>query len=436
MTLRRRTVLAALAAAAVTPAAAQALDGAELGLLADGSDQSGALQDALLRAASEGRPLYLRAGTYTATNLLFPSDIVVEGVPGATVLAALGEEPVARISGNTDVTLRGLSFSAGTAGPTGANSGLLEIEASDGIRLDQCSFSGGGSNGLTVRDAAVRIENCRFSGHQSAAILSTDGRGIIASGNIIRDCGNGGIVIQATEPGRRDGSILTGNSISRIDWQNGGSGQNGNGIRVFRAAEVLVADNHVADCAFSAIRIEGSRDCQASGNLCINCGDVAIICKGGFSGALIADNIIDNAATGIAFLSAEARGQLAVCSSNLVRNISETSAVNPETGGTGILAEAETIVSGNTISTVVGLGIRAGPRGPVSVTGNTIASVNSGIGVVLDDTGGVVSITGNQITQVARGAIVGLRGEEVVEPDLARNVARYPQLSLGTNQVT
>jgi len=439
MTLRRRTLLAGFAASAAAPALAQSLDGSTMGIAPDAGDQSAALQEALLRAAGEGRPLFLPAGTYLATNLLFPSDVLVEGVPGATVLAASAADPVARISGNTDITLRGIAFNNGAGGPNDGRRGLLEIEASDRITLEDCSFSGSPSNGLLVRDAAAAITRCHFSGHAQAGIFSMDSRGLRVSGCVVTDCGNGGILIWSADQ-RRDGSIITGNSIARIDWKGGGDGQNGNGINVFRSSEVIVADNHITDCAFSAVRLNATRDCQVSGNVCINSGEVAIFSEFGFSGSVIANNVIDGAATGISITNLDSGGQVAVCSGNIVRNITATSAVNPDTRGVGLYAEAETVISGNTVTGVQGFGIVAG-WGPfrrnVVVTGNTVSSVTYGIGVsVVDERpSGPVAVTNNQVSGAASGGIVGMRWDELVEPDLAANASRYAQVTVAGNQV-
>jgi uncharacterized secreted repeat protein (TIGR03808 family) len=435
----RRTVLAALAATAAAPALAQSLDATQLDIAPGDSDQSASLQDALLRASTEGRPLFLPAGTYFCTNLQFPSDIVVEGIPGATILAASASDPVARISGNTDVTLRGLTFVAGSGGPAGDDRALLEIEASDRITIERCGFTGSAANGISVRDAAARIEGCTLASHALAAIFSIDSRGLKVSGNTITDCGNGGILIWSSET-RRDGSILTGNSIARIDWKGGGNGQNGNGINVFRSAEVIIADNHIADCAFTAVRLNSSRDCQVSGNICINSGEVAIFSEFGFSGSVIANNLIDGAASGISITNLDTGGQVAVCTGNLVRNITATSAVNPDTRGVGIYAEAETVVSANTVNAVAGFGIVAG-YGPfrrnVVVSGNTIASVTWGIGVsVVDEApSGSVSVTNNQISGATDAAIVGMRWEDMVERDLAANAGKYPGVTVAGNQL-
>ncbi len=64
-----------------------------------------------------------------------------------------------------------------------------------------------------------------------------------------------------------DGSIVTGNRIARIGANDGGTGQNGNGINIFRAGDVLVSDNQIADCAFTAVRANSASN---AGHLAIN----------------------------------------------------------------------------------------------------------------------------------------------------------------------
>ena len=90
-----------------------------------------------------------------------------------------------------------------------------------------------------------------------------------------------------------------GNRIANIDWRGGGNGQNGNGISIYLADDVIVSDNQISDCAFSAVRINGGKNCQIRGNSCSSLGETAIYAEFGFSGSVIADNVVDGAATGI-----------------------------------------------------------------------------------------------------------------------------------------
>ena len=431
----RRHIIAGLAAFALaTPARAQAIV-PELNA-GTPDDQSGPLQDALLRASSEGRPLFLPPGTYYVQNLQVPSNLVVEGIPGKTVLAAVGSAPVARVAGSAHVRFESITFSAGNGGPVASEAGLLEIEASDHVTLADCAFTGGKASGIAIHDAAAQINACDFLGHGLAAIFSLDSRGLTVSGNRIAGCGNGGILIWGNAS-RRGSSTVIGNSISGVGATAGGNGQNGNGINVFRCDDVLIANNRIADCAFTAIRLNSTSNVVVSGNLCRNSGEVAIFSEFAFTGSVISDNIVDGAALGISVTNMDQSGQVATVSGNIVRNIRASSAVNPDTRPIGIYAEAETTITGNTVYSVAGTGIRAG-NGEflrnVVIAENVLSAVNTGIGVSVVDKAGAVAISGNTIA--ARDhAIVGMEWEQVVSDDLVRDAARYPHVSLNGNRV-
>jgi uncharacterized secreted repeat protein (TIGR03808 family) len=261
--------------------------------------------------------------------------------------------------------------------------------------------------------------------------------GILIRGNRIRGCGNAGIRIWRDNTGH-DGSIVTGNSISQIDWRGGGNGQNGNGVNVYQADGVIVSDNVITDCAFTAVRVNAGRNTQVRGNTCINSGEVAIFSEFGFSGSVIADNIVDGAATGIDITNLDTGGYLATCTGNIVRNIYPSSAVNPDTRPVGIYAEADTVVANNVVENSPGVGIVAGfgrfVRN-VSISGNVLRDCAIGIGVtVVDDPQvGKVQVTGNTISGAAAGAVVGLEWETVVSDDLARDAGRYPHVTVAGN---
>jgi len=436
MRISRRHVIAGLAALSLaSPARAQAI----VPELNPGTpdDQSGPLQDALLRASAEGRPLFLPPGTYYVQNLQVPSNLVVQGIPGKTVLAAAAAAPVARIAGSAHVRFENITFGPGHGGPEGSEAGLLEIEASDHVTLADCAFTGGKASGLAIHDAAAEIDTCDFLGHALAAIVSVDSRGLSITGNRIAGCGNGGILIWGNGS-RRGSSTVIGNSISGVGATAGGNGQNGNGINVFRCDDVLIANNRIADCAFTAIRLNATNNVVVSGNLCRNSGEVGIFSEFAFTGSVIADNIVDGAALGISVTNMDHSGQVATVTGNIVRNIRAASAVNPDTRPIGIYAEAETTVTGNTVHAVAGTGIRAG-NGPflrnVVIADNVLSAVNTGIGVSVVDKAGAVSISGNTIA-AADHDIVGMEWEDVVSDDLVRDAARYPHVTLSGNRAS
>lgn len=433
----RRQLLIGLAALPLASAAqAQALD-----LPADSlEDQSSALQEALLRASAERRRLFLPPGTYYAQNLQVPGGITIEGIPGASVLAAAGDAPVLRIAGSARVSVEGITVTRGNGGPSGPEHGLIEVEASDHVVIDYCTFIGGAANGLLVRDATVSVRHCNFSGHALAAILSVDGRGLNIGSNSVAKCGNGGILIRGSVP-RHDGSIITGNRITGVAANNGGNGQNGNGIGLFRCNDVIVSGNQIGDCAASAVRINATNNVVVTGNLCRNSGGVGIVAESAFSGTVISENIVDGAGSGIALGNLDSSGRLAACAGNVVRNIRVAGESDPERVPFGIQVEAETTVTGNTIDSVPGIGILAGGGANlrnVVIADNVLYMVRTGIGVSVSRSPapGPVVITGNVITNPLEHAIVGIAEGEVVSTDLAAEAARYPHVTLASNHVT
>ncbi len=421
--LPRRHLLAGLAGLTVSlPMAARAQS---VALNPAGSaDQSAALQTALLDASVSGR-LTLPAGRFRVSGLRIPGNLVVEGVPGATWLIGTGAM-IGAISAQSNIVLRDIGF----AGDSGSEA-LFGIEASDNITLERCLFRDNPGIALGIRTSVATIENCDFANHGDAAIHAVDNNGLLISGNRIARCGNAGIRVWRSEKGI-DGSIVTNNRISAIDWRGGGNGQNGNGINVYLADEVIVSDNHISDCAFTAIRLNTTRNSIISGNQCRKSGEVAIFSEFGFSGSIIAQNLVDGAANGISITNLDSDGHLAVCTGNIVRNISPASSVNPDTGPVGIFAEADTAITSNVVENVPGIGIGAG-WGPylrnVLVANNVVRTSTIGIGVSLAEGAGAVTISGNRVDQ-AENAIVGMRWTEISEPDLLSAADRYAHVTV------
>lgn len=436
-------MLAGLGSLALAPVAGPVfadafLDASTLGVTTNG-DQTEALRAALDEAVAAGRPLFLPGGDYVVNGLSFPANVTVVGVQGLTRLIGVGEGPVARIPGNNDVVLDAIFFTSVTG--SGRDGGLLEIEGSAHFALTRCRFASSRGSGITSFASSGAIDGCDFSDHGAAAIFSRDGNGLIITNNTIEGCGDGGILIWGSAPKHQDGSIVIGNTISRIDWQSRGNGQNGNGINVYQADRVIVADNQISDCAFTAVRLNGSNNTQVRGNTCINSGEVAIFSEFAFSGSVIADNIIDGAATGISITNFDHDGRLATCSGNIVRNIAERSLVNPDTIPIGIYAEADTVVTGNVVDTVPGVGIMAG-YGPylrnVVIADNVVRAVNIGIGVTVveEELTGAARISGNLVSQASVAGIAGLMWQDVVSNDLVRDAAKYPNVSVGDNTIS
>ena len=420
--ITRRHVIAGLAGLSVVlPAAARAQTAAL-------SPDSDADQSAVLQAALDGATgrLQLPAGRFLVSNVSFPANLVVEGVPGATWLVASGTA-IGGIIDRSGVALRDIGFTGNSgSGP------LFGIQGADNITIERCRFSDSPGIALSLFQSAATVRDCDFETHGDAAIHVLDSTGLLASGNTISGCGNAGIRVWRNEQGP-DGSILVNNRIDTVDWVGGGNGQNGNGINVYLADEVIVADNHISDCAFTAVRLNTTNNCQVTGNICHTSGEVAIFSEFGYSGSIISNNVIDGAATGISITNLDSGGHIAVCSGNIVRNISPRSEVNPDTVPVGIYAEAEVAVTGNVVENVPGVAIAAGFGGflrAVAITGNVVYSSDIGIGVTVADNPGPVLIADNLIHEPRIGEIVGLSWTEVTEPDLRAVADKYPHVTI------
>ena len=436
--LNRRHLLAGLGATSLvltqTARAQSTLEASEFGVTANsGTDQTAAMQQALDQAGMSGETLVLPSGEIQVDDLTFPALIALQGSGAGSALTTSAGKRAGVIASANNATFTNIIF-GGSPGGT-PDSGIFEVNGSDGVSFEHCIFTAG-NTGLVIFDSAVSITNCVFGDHDDAAIHASNSRGLIISGNRISVCSNAGIRIWRDQPGQ-DGSIITGNRIVTVDWRRGGNGENGNGINVFKADGVIIANNFIADCAFSAVRLNTTNNTQVSGNTCLRSGETAIYSEFAFTGSVIANNIVDGAAIGISMTNYNEGGRLAVCTGNIVRNIAPASLVNPDASPVGIYAEAEAAITGNTIHHVPGAGIVAG-YGPylsnVLISSNVMYDILIGVGVSVAPGAGNAQIANNMIFDPEH-AVVGMAWDDMVEPDLIANAAKYPQLTIANNTV-
>ena len=137
--------------------------------------------------------------------------------------------------------------------------------------------------------------------------------------NLIDGAGNNGIQVWRTASGD-DGSIVVNNRISNIGNRSR-SGQYGNGINVFRAANVVVRGNRIKNCAFSAVRGNSASNLHIEGNAISDMREVALYAEFAFEGAVVANNSVEGAAIGVAITNFNAGGRLAVVQGNIIRNL-------------------------------------------------------------------------------------------------------------------
>ena len=417
------------------------IDSEDLGLLPNAADdQTAQFQNAVNRAVERGRALFLPAGTYPVANLRLPSGTLIVGVPGRTRLVYQGGGgQLIRAEGVSNIGLTGVSFDGANRSIGDFTEGLLHFIGCRNVALENCEITGSTKMGLLMDRCSGRVENCRISGAAEAGLRSNEATGLAITGNTVTDCANGGIWVHRWREGE-DGTIVSGNRVERIGARYGGTGQFGNGINVFRAHGVLVSNNRVTDCAFSAIRSNAGSNVQIIGNSCLRSGETAIYSEFGFQGAVIANNIVDGGTIGISIANFMDGGRMAVCSGNLIRNIKEDGPYPPEVAGfgIGIAVEADTTLTGNVVEGAPKFGLMLG-WGPymrnVAASQNVIRDCGTGIAVTVVDGAGSAVITNNIIQGAKAGAINGYRWLEKTTGEL-NNVSEFANLTIHGNQVT
>ena len=415
-----------------------AIDASELGLSSNSnSDQSGLLSDILARASLQGQTVFLPAGEYILSNVQLPSNVSILGANGRTILRSTGEASILVGTNAHQVSINDIVLSGPGNSSNGDNFGLLDFTNCSELLIENCRFENAAMHGINLFGSSGIIAQNDFNSMANAAIMSMDARDLTITNNFVDGCGNNGILVWRSDKSH-DGTIVTNNHIKNIDWRNGGNGQNGNGINVFRAADVIVSNNVITECAFSAVRANGTVNCQIIGNNCRNLSEVAIFSEFDFAGSIVAQNIIDGAAQGISITNWNDGGHLAVCSGNIIRNIWKSSPTNPDSVPVGIGVEADIAVDGNVIENVPGVGIAAG-WGPymrnISITDNLIRETDVGIYISVVEGVGAAQVKNNLINNAKRGAIVGAKWDDFVEMDLQNNAQRYPLLSVDGNQI-
>lgn len=396
-----------------------------------GEVQTQQLQTAISDAASASGSGFvtLANGRFLTQRLMLPSNVTIVGGP-RTELVLVGDAPLLIAQNARNVTLSNLRFNGQGAQNGLWHGGLVHFERCKSIVITDCAVSNVLKNGFSSLFSSTTILNCRADTCEMSGIFMLDSTQSRVSGCTINDCHNGGIRIWRERAGV-DGTQVTENHIKTIGWTEGGNGQNGNGINVYRADNVVVANNVITDCAFSAIRLNGTNNTSVTGNQCINSGEVGIFSEFKFSGSIIANNHVINAAAGISITNYNEGGQLAICTGNIVRNISGKSEVNPDSFGFGIAAEANTIVANNIVDNVEGYGIWLGwgeYLADVTAQANHVSNANIGITISVVEGAGAVSVLNNTLTKTKIAPIAAMQWHDLVSSDASEITSKYPHV--------
>lgn len=414
-------------------------DAAEAGVLpGTEDDQSRKLQELIDRAAAAGQPVFLPAGTYEVANLELRDGSRLTGVPGLTRLVYRGDGHLIAAQDIRRVSLSGITFDGANRWLADYTEGLLAFRSVDEVSIDACEIVGSRKCGIYLARSGGHVEGSRISGAAEAGIWAIEGRAFTIRNNEVFDCGNGGILVHRWTKGE-DGSVISGNRVARIAATNGGTGQYGNGINVFRADNVLVSGNHVSDCAFSAIRANSASNITISGNQAFRSGETAIYAEFEFEGALIEGNVIDGAAIGISVANFDHGGRLSTVSGNIVRGIVDKGPYKPTVSGFGfgISVEADTLVTGNLVdgAETAALAIGWGPYlRNVIVSDNILRGSPEGMRVSVVEGAGETVIRNNIVDGASDGAVVGYRWNDRVGGPIADGETGFPHLTLSGNR--
>jgi uncharacterized secreted repeat protein (TIGR03808 family) len=392
------------------------------------------LQDIFNVARTQGYVLFFQPGSYAAgTTTVLTTDgggrpLSVKALPGSVTFLFNGTNILLRVEGQSEVRFEGIIFNGQNRVLTDyvpQRRALIAVASNARkVFFSDCEIINSPGIGLYVTSGAdVIIERCTFTSH-SVGIWSENAR-ITAASNTLQTIANNAINIwRSTVTG--DSSTVTGNIINGVQSAAGGTGENGNGVAVFRAVGVTITDNKIFNCQFSAIRCNGGGGFNISDNNIFNTREVAIFIEApspgiDLTGAIVANNVLDTVGLGISvansgqFSDGVSRSVIVTGNriSNVLKNaIPDPGYVPPVTIGIGINVEQDCVVSGNLIENAAGVGIQAGintAARDLVVTGNLVRSSPLGIGVSNDAVNSAnrsIVVSGNVVRTASAGGIV------------------------------
>ncbi len=405
-----------------------------------GDETSRKLNELIAKAARQNLPVFLPPGQYHVSGLMLPDGTRLTGIAGATRLIHNGGGFMLRARDARRIELSDLVID-GDGQPLGDAPSLIDFAGVEEAVIDGCAVIASIKTGVRLERCGGRIHQSSISSAAEYGLYAVDSSGLAVSNNRVSDCGNGGILIHRWSKGF-DGTIVSGNRVQRIGAANGGTGQFGNAINLFRAEGVAVTGNQIAHAAFSAIRANSASNIQIANNQCFASGETAIYSEFAFEGAIVSGNLVDGAANGISVVNFNEGGRMATVANNIVRNLSTTGPYVLEEAifGVGISVEADTTVTGNVVENAPLWGLALGFGNylrNVVATGNVVRESGIGCAVTVVEGAGGAVISGNMFQGMRRGAIIGHRWKEVATADLATGgeASRFPQLTIDGNRV-
>jgi uncharacterized secreted repeat protein (TIGR03808 family) len=390
------------------------------------------LQTVFDLARTQGLPVFLLPGSYANGPLTVLSTngsgkpLVVEAMPGTATISFTGGGTGLRVENMSNVRFRGVTFD-------GANKPLpdyaylrpafIALKNTNSVSFENCQIMNTPGIGVYVTGGNAKIADSYVASH-SVGVFSEDAIVYVHRNNVTMISNNGVVIWRNAITG--DSSEVIGNTINGVETAAGGTGENGNGVLIFRAIGVTVRDNRIFSCKFSAVRCNGGGGHVIDANYIWNIREVAIYVEApgpgiDTTGAVISNNHLDTVGTGVSVANAglysDGVARSVVIEGNRISNaraqtFSDPGYFPPVSGGNGVTAETDCAISGNIIDGLDGTGIQIGTNDAVrdiSVTGNLIRSCKRGIGVsnnAITGSKGEAVVVGNIVRGASGGAIV------------------------------
>lgn len=393
------------------------------------------LQTVFDLARTQGLPVFLQPGVYTNGPLtVLPSNgsgkpLTVEAVPGTATIYFSGGGTGMRVEDMSYVRFRGVRFD-------GANRPLpdyaflrpayIALKNTNDVTFEDCQIINSTGIGVYVTGGNARIVGSYVATH-SVGVFSEDALVYVHRNNITMISNNAVVIWRNTITG--DSSEIVGNTINGVETAAGGTGENGNGVVVFRAVGVTIRDNRIFSTKFSAIRCNGGGRHIIDANYIWNIREVAIYVEApgpgiDLTGVVISNNHLDTVGTGISVanqgLYSDGIARSVVIDGNRISNARIQQITDPgyspqAAGGNGITAETDCTISGNIVDGVDVGGIQIGVNNAtrdIVVAGNLVRSCQRGIGVsinAIQGGAGEVVVSGNIVRAASNGAIVPIQ---------------------------
>jgi uncharacterized secreted repeat protein (TIGR03808 family) len=398
-------------------------------------DMTAALQRTIDRAAALNLPLELSPGQYDIQGpvRLAPNSKLL-GSYGLAVLNLVRGGHIMADNAN-EMALSGVTITGARNTRDASKDALVTLSNCTNLHLANVSIRNAPSSAVRLWRSSGSIEHCRFEHIGHTAVVSGDAAGLSISNNRITHAGNNGIVVWRQTAGP-DSTSVTNNHIAHVRADADGSGQNGNAINAFRAGNVLISNNVISHCAYSAVRCNAASNAQVIANNCHTIGEVALYAEFGFEGAVIASNVVDGAATGIEVTNFREGGRLASVQGNLIRNLVRREHEPVDKRGVGIAVEADTVVNANTIENAATAGILIGWGKwlrHVSATGNLVRDAAVGIAVSVQGKPETSLIANNIISGARNGAVRLIDHDKIVGEPLQNGAGNNSPAILNGN---